>query len=111
MVDKNLGKKLRDLRKARKLTQQDIADRFQVTRGTVSNWEIQRREPDLKTLEKLAAFYNVSLDYFAAEKTEDQLVEVLDRARDLLNDDSVPVNAKQKLYEEIMRLYLKSKGD
>lgn len=111
MVGNNLGKKLRDLRKARKLTQQDIADRFKVTRGTVSNWEIERREPDLKTLEKLAAFYNVSLDYFAVEKTEDQLVEILDRARDILNDDSVPVNAKQKLYEEIMRLYLKSKGD
>lgn len=59
-----LGQILKDLREAKGLRQQDLAEYLGVARGTYGHYEINRREPDLKTLKKLANFYNVSMDYF-----------------------------------------------
>lgn len=101
--------KLKELRKNRKITQQTIADRFGVTRGTVSNWELGRREPDLQTLEKLAEFYGVSLDYFSKKPTKDEFLEFLARANNLFANENVTQKEKDLLYEDIMRLYISFK--
>lgn len=105
----DLHYKLKELRKSRKITQQTIADRFGVTRGTVSNWELGRREPDLKTLEALAKFYGVSLDYFSKKPTKDEFLEFLARANSLFANNEVSQKEKDALYEDIMRLYISFK--
>lgn len=104
-----LGTKLKQLRKSRGLTQDDIAFKFDLSRGSISNWEKGRRKPNIKQLEELANFYNVTLDYFADETSTDEVVDILNRAKTLLNDDSVPKEKKEELYQEIMFLYLKLK--
>lgn len=103
--------KLKELRKNRKITQQEIADRFGVTRGTVSNWEIGRREPDIHTLEELARFYGVSLDYFSKKPTKDEFLEFLARANSLFANEDVTQKEKDALYEDIMRLYISAKDE
>jgi len=45
---------LKRLRLQRGMKQEDLADRMNVTRQTVSGWETGRRQPDLDTLRKLA---------------------------------------------------------
>lgn len=45
---------LKRLRKMRNLKQEDLAERLNVTRQTVSGWETGRRQPDLDTLKALA---------------------------------------------------------
>lgn len=105
-----LGKKLKELRKARNLKQDDIAHLFNVTRGNISNWENGRRNPSVKQLEALAKFYNISMDFFAEETKQDETIELLDRARKLLKDDNVSQKKKEQLYTEIMRLYLELKS-
>lgn len=45
---------LKRLRKIRNLKQEDLAERLNVTRQTVSGWETGRRQPDLDTLKTLA---------------------------------------------------------
>ena len=45
---------LKRLRRDRDLKQEDLADRLNVTRQTVSGWETGRRQPDLDTLKQLA---------------------------------------------------------
>lgn len=45
---------LKRLRKARNMKQEDLAERLNVTRQTVSGWETGRRQPDLDTLQVLA---------------------------------------------------------
>ena len=57
-----LGNKLKELRKEKGLTQQDISREFNLGMSTVASYELSRREPDLKTLIRFADFYNVSLD-------------------------------------------------
>lgn len=105
-----LGQKLKELRKSRNLKQDDIAHLFGVSRGSISNWEKDRRRPNINQLEILANYYNISLDYFAEEVRKDEVVELLDRARKLMNDSAVPSIKKEELYQEIMRLYLDLKS-
>ena len=54
MKMKQIGARIRVLREKQGLTQQELADRLQVTRQTVSNYEIGRSQPDLEMLEQLA---------------------------------------------------------
>lgn len=58
-----MGIILKELRKQRNLTQQDIAKELGLTQKAYCNYELGKREPDIKTLIKLANIYNVSLDY------------------------------------------------
>ncbi|MDQ7855502.1 helix-turn-helix transcriptional regulator [Klebsiella michiganensis] len=49
------GKKLREIRKAEKLTQQQFADLTGISLGTVKNYEIGRFEVGLKVLDSVLA--------------------------------------------------------
>lgn len=50
------------LRKREGLSQQELADRLEISRSTIGMYETGKREPDLETLEALADFYNVDMN-------------------------------------------------
>jgi len=54
---------LKEKRKEFGLTQEELAEKLQVSRSAISNWEIGRNYPDIQTLISLAKTFNVSLDY------------------------------------------------
>lgn len=54
-----LGDNLRQLRKDRKLTQQNAADFLKVKRVTYTLYELNKREPDNDTLQRLATIQNI----------------------------------------------------
>ena len=58
-----LGDRLKVLRASRKLTQEELAEKIGVTRGTYAHYEINKRQPDYDTLVKIAKFFDVSTDY------------------------------------------------
>ncbi|MBQ8292107.1 MAG: helix-turn-helix transcriptional regulator [Clostridia bacterium] len=64
MKENEFGKKLRELRAERGLSQKELGALFNVCNQTVSFWETGSREPDLDTLKKLAEFFDISSDYF-----------------------------------------------
>lgn len=45
-----LGNNIKRIRKEAKLSQEDFAEKFCVTRQTVSNWENSKSYPDLETI-------------------------------------------------------------
>ena len=102
----NIGDKLKTLRKGRKLTQDQVADRFGLTRGAISNFEIGKRRPDIKLLQAFAEFYGVPLDYFGENTQKDELFDLLSRAKVIFKDDNVSKETKEELYREFMKLYL-----
>lgn len=107
-----IGIKLKSLRKAKYLSQQDVADKFGWSRTTVSNFEIGRRRPSLDVLQALADFYGVGLDFFGVSTTtKDELVELLARAKKVFSDDEISTDRKEAVYRELMRLYLELGGD
>ena len=68
--------RLRELRKERRLRQQDLADAFGTAQTTIANYENKLRFPDESMLGRLAEYFDVSLDYLmgrsnAKHKTQD----------------------------------------
>ncbi|MEH7277610.1 helix-turn-helix transcriptional regulator [Bacillus toyonensis] len=57
------GTKLNFLRKEKKLRQEDMAKHLGIARTTYAMYEQGNREPDYDTLQKLADFFDVSVDY------------------------------------------------
>lgn len=101
----SIGDKLRTLRRGRKLTQQELAERMDLSRATISNYEVGRRSPHLSELRRFATFYGVSLDYFGIDTT-DESFELLSRARSVLCNEEIPKSERERVYKEIMKMYL-----
>lgn len=55
--------RLKELRKSKKLYQEDVASKLGIARTTYASYEQGSREPDHEMLVKLADFFNVSIDY------------------------------------------------
>lgn len=65
-----LGKNIIKIRKQNNLTQDDFAEKYFVTRQTVSNWENSKSYPDLETIIKISDDFNISLDILLKEDNE-----------------------------------------
>ena len=100
-----IGAKLKSLRKTRRITQYEVAAWVNMTRATISNYEIGRRIPSLKDLSKLAEFYNVGLDYFGVA-AKDEVFDLLSRAKLVFEDEDIPKEKKELLHKELIKLYL-----
>ncbi|MBQ1303776.1 MAG: helix-turn-helix transcriptional regulator, partial [Erysipelotrichaceae bacterium] len=58
----SFGARLAELRRQHNLTQNDIADRLNISAQAVSKWENDLTSPDIDTLLKLADIFNISTD-------------------------------------------------
>lgn len=59
---------LKQLRKSRNLSQEDVAKVLNTTVSTISRYETGEREPNLESLCMLADFFDVSLNYLLGRK-------------------------------------------
>ena len=57
-----LGNKIIKLRKREKLSQESLADKLNVTRQTISNWELNITKPDINQIKKISKIFNISID-------------------------------------------------
>lgn len=55
-----IGDNIKNLRRARGLRQSDMADKLDVSSKTISSWEVNRTEPNMGMIEKLAEILNCS---------------------------------------------------
>lgn len=60
---KIFGKRLREVRKSKKLTQKELAEQIGIKRNTYSDWETGKNESSFENLVKLADLLEVSLDW------------------------------------------------
>lgn len=100
-----IGNKLKALRVGRGLTQQQLADKLGCNRSTISNYENGNREPRLQEIALMSEFFGVSSDFFGVT-TRDEAFEFVQRARDIFDNPNVSKETKEKLYKEIMKMYL-----
>ena len=56
------GNFLKELRKAKNITQEELANHLNVSRKSVSRWETGTNMPDLDILIELSKFYDVNID-------------------------------------------------
>lgn len=55
--------RLSQLRKEVNLTQEELSKKLKITRSALSLYELGKRDPDTETLNLLADFFHVSVDY------------------------------------------------
>lgn len=71
-----VGRNLASLRKARGLTQQDLAEKINYSDKSISKWELGYSLPSVDVLKDFAEFYGVSIDYLVAEQRQEDLETV-----------------------------------
>ncbi len=72
-LSKVISKNLSSLRKARGLTQGQLAEQFSYSDKSISKWETGEGLPDINILSELASFYGVTLDYLTKEHSDETL--------------------------------------
>ncbi|MCL6584990.1 MAG: helix-turn-helix transcriptional regulator [Anoxybacillus sp.] len=83
-----LADHLKYLRKQQNWTQEDVAQKLNMSRSQISKWETGETLPDLQSLEKLSDLYGVSIDSLVGRRP-----------------------SKQQLLREVNRLYATDKVD
>lgn len=80
------GEKLQDLRKARNITQEELAESLYVSRTAISKWESGRGYPSIDSLKEISSFFDVSID-------------------ELLSSEKIISIAKRENESNLQRLY------
>ncbi|WP_323708751.1 helix-turn-helix domain-containing protein [Mammaliicoccus sciuri] len=77
MPNKDLANKLRYFRKAKKLTQKDVADHLNITPQAYQRYESQTNtnEPNLENLKKLSVIFDINLGELLNEKENTNSIE------------------------------------
>lgn len=90
MDQKKTGRFLKELRKNKGLTQEQIAERFNTSSRTISRWETGTYMPDISMLVEIAEFYDVDVR------------EIIDgeRKNDNMNSEVKEVAVKMADYSE-----------
>lgn len=73
------AQRLKELRKESGLTQTQFAQKFNVSNGAVGMWETGKREPDIDTINRLANFFYVSVDYLLGSVNDPWFYVDMDR--------------------------------
>lgn len=70
-----LKEKLRKLRKERNLTQEQLAEKLNVSRQAITKWETSEAIPDIENLRQISKFFDISIDELLREETALEIKE------------------------------------
>jgi len=110
------GDRLKVLRKSRKLSLDDFAEILGLSKSSVHKYERGEREPSLETMEAIADYFNVDMDYLygrdaqkkpAADESDELLqlrIDALMRDLALLDENDLAA------IEQIARSILERRG-
>jgi len=111
----DIGNKIKELRVAKSLTQEELADRAELSKGFISQLERDLTSPSISTLEDILLCLGTSVSEFFTEDVEEQVVfrfddyfEKIDQ--ELKNKIEWIVPSAQKNMMEPIRLTLEPGG-
>lgn len=97
MDQKKIGSFLKELRKERDITQEQLAEKLNVSGRTVSRWETGSNMPDISLLVELAELYGVSIpEIIDGERKSETMNEEVKETALKLSDYAEAVNQKIK---------------
>ena len=80
-----IGKKLKNARREAGLTQEKAAEKIDVSRQTISNWENEKSYPDIISVIALSDLYSVSLDELL--KGDQKMAEHLEESTNVVKSN------------------------
>lgn len=109
-----LSERLKTLRSEAKLTQKEIAEKLEISQQFYAKWESNKSKPASKNLNKLADFFNVSVDYLLGNTNErnSQFELDLDDALDksVAYDGNELSDSDRETIKEYLRDFFANKG-
>lgn len=78
-----LGENILKLRKEKKLSQEELAEKVNVTRQTISNWELGETQPSPEQLKQLSIIFNVSVDNLLDNNVDNIIIEKISNTEKL----------------------------
>ncbi|RKH76993.1 helix-turn-helix domain-containing protein [Corallococcus sp. AB032C] len=110
-----IGKRLREVRKKRGLTLQEIADKLGVARSTYAGYESDYRQPPLEILVQIADILKTSTDYLLGLTDNPYPKEPTRNAKELLKEndlhwDGVPLTDEElKPLRDLLELVVRDR--
>jgi transcriptional regulator with XRE-family HTH domain len=102
-----VGKKLKLLRAKKGLTQSQVADKLNISRGRYNSWENDIAFPRFEQLNDLSDFYNVSLTDLVGKDTESRGIprdgDIDPKTRILAQDIQKLDKDQQKILESLIK--------
>ena len=89
----NLGEKIKRLRKENNLSQEQLAEKLNVSRQAISKWEANKAYPDIENLILLRKIFDVTLDDLIIDENNIKS-EYINKSIDLHNNDNSDNNDK-----------------
>ena len=80
-----IGKKLKSARVQSGMTQENVAERINVSRQTISNWENEKSYPDIISVIELSNLYSISLDVLL--KGDEKMIEHLEETTNVVKSN------------------------
>lgn len=77
-----IGKKLKSARVQSGMTQETVAEKINVSRQTISNWENEKSYPDIISVLELSNLYSISLDVLL--KGDEKMIEHLEESTNVV---------------------------
>lgn len=95
MENKVFAERIKKLRIEKKLTQQELGNKFGLTSTGVSYWESGKAIPSMEMINKLSDFFGVTIDYLIGKNELDEKNEgmILFRKAEQVNEKD-----KEKMY-------------
>ena len=97
--------KLYNLRKQKGLSQEELANRLNVSRQTVSKWEVGDSTPDMEKLIAISDMFGISLDELVMDKVPDQMGETLSKSETVSQlKENVFTDGKKKMVKKGVKI-------
>lgn len=100
----NFGLRMRKARERWGLSQIEAANKLGISSAVLSNYERNKREPDVKMLKKIAEIYDISVDYLLGITDELKPIDKEDEFLEEINDpelfawwEDLPKNKEEEL--------------
>ena len=87
---------LKELRKATKTTQNELAEAIGVSQQSINKYENHNIEPDIETLVRIADYFSTSVDYIVGHTDIDRRIEPME-AFDLNPDEARVIASYRRL--------------
>lgn len=86
-----IGKKLKNARMKSGFTQENVAEKINVSRQTISNWENEKSYPDIISVIELSDLYSISLDDLL--KGDQEMMEHLEECTNVVRSNQKLIGA------------------
>ena len=96
MNQQKIGSFIRELRKEQGITQEQLAEQFNVSARTISRWETGHNMPDISLLVEISEFFDISIPEIIngerkSENMNEEVKEVAEKLSDYAGEEKINI--------------------